>query len=93
MTPELIVTGEARLPEQTNQRMAAILARACVGERLARHRAQPDCVVELRYANNASDVTTDPQNCSISRRSKSSLRTPSFDSPIGCAMTASLDPG
>jgi hypothetical protein len=40
----------------------------------------------------ASDVTTDPPNCTIRRRSKSSLRTPSFDSPVGCTMTASIDP-
>jgi hypothetical protein len=27
--------------------MVAVLARACIGERLASHRAQPDCVVEF----------------------------------------------
>ena len=39
------------------------------------------------------DVTTQPRNCTIKRRSKSSLRAPSFDSPVGCAITASHDPG
>jgi hypothetical protein len=37
-----------------------------------------------RYGNNpASEVTLEPWNPSFSRRSKSSLRTPSFVSPIG----------
>jgi len=35
------------LPQQTNQRVAAVLARACIGERLARHHAQPKSVVEF----------------------------------------------
>jgi putative transposase len=61
---------------------SAVLARACISERLASHRAQPDCVVEFAVR----------QQSSISRRSKSSLRTPFFDSPVGCAMTASLNP-
>ena len=33
--------------------------------------------------NPASEVTLEPWNSSFKRRSKSSLRTPSFDSPIG----------
>ena len=40
-------TTEHRLPQQTDQRMAAVLAGARIGERLARHRAQPECVVEF----------------------------------------------
>ena len=37
-------------------------------------------------------LTTDPRNCSIKRRAKSSLRISSFDSPAGFAIAASLDP-
>ena len=40
-------TTEHRLPQQTDQRMAAVLAGARIGERLARHRAQPECVIEF----------------------------------------------
>jgi hypothetical protein len=42
--------------------------------------------------NPASEVITDPRSWSISRRSKSSLRTSPFNSPAGFAMTASFDP-
>jgi retinol-binding protein 3 len=49
-------------------------------------------IQSLRASKPASDVTTDPRNWSISRRSKSSLRTSAFDSPAGFAMTASFDP-
>jgi hypothetical protein len=34
----------------------------------------------------ASEVTTEPRNWSITRRSKSSLSAPSFDSPAGFVM-------
>ena len=46
----VLVSGETtkhRLPQQTDQRMAAVLAGARIGERLARHRGQPECVVEF----------------------------------------------
>ena len=40
-------------------------------------------------ANNpASEVTLEPWNSSLSRRSKSTRRHPCFDSPIGCAISA-----
>jgi hypothetical protein len=42
--------------------------------------------------NPASEVTIEPRNCNISRRSKSSLRTPSFDSPAGCAAVQQANP-
>ena len=45
-------------PQQTNQCMAFVLAGARIGEGLARHRAQPKCVVE--FNNPASEVTTEP---------------------------------
>src|SRR5262249_2805261 len=46
----ILVPGKAteyRLPQQTNQRVAAVLARACIGEHLARHHAQPKSVFEF----------------------------------------------
>ena len=39
--------AEHRLPQQTDQRMAAVLARAPIGEHLARYRGQPECVVQF----------------------------------------------
>src|SRR5262249_24568694 len=47
---DILVSGKAteyRLPQQTDQRVAAVLARACIGEHLARHHAQPKSVVEF----------------------------------------------
>jgi hypothetical protein len=53
----------------------------------------PSASSSSRYANNpTSEVTTELQAWSIKRRSKSSLRTPSFDSAAGFAIAASLDP-
>ena len=46
----ILVSGkppEHRLPQQPDQRMAAVLAGARVGQHLARHRAQTECVVEF----------------------------------------------
>ena len=46
----ILVTSEAaehRLTQQTDQCMAVVLAGARIGEGLARHRAQPECVVEF----------------------------------------------
>ena len=40
-------TAKHRLSQQTYQRMAAVLACARIGKRLARHRGQAECVVEL----------------------------------------------
>jgi hypothetical protein len=93
----ILVSGKAtkyRLPQQTHQSMAAILARAGIGKNLARHRRQAECVVAFAVCNNpASDVTTEPRNWSISGRSKSNLRAPSSDSPAGFAIAAALDAG
>jgi hypothetical protein len=46
----VLISSEAtkhRLPQQTDQCMAAVLAGARIGEHLARHRAQPERVVEF----------------------------------------------
>jgi hypothetical protein len=40
-------TTKYRLPQQSDERMAAVPAGARVSEYLARHRAQPECVVEF----------------------------------------------
>ena len=40
-------TPEHRLPQQPDQRMAAVLAGARIGEHLAGHRAEAECVVEF----------------------------------------------
>lgn len=39
-----------------------------------------------------SEVRTDPRNWRVNLRSKSRLRTPAFDSPVGFAMPASFGP-
>jgi hypothetical protein len=51
-------------------------------ERLACHRGQSECIAN----NPASDVTTDPRNCTIRRRLKSSRTEPDSDShpPVEC---------
>jgi hypothetical protein len=38
---------EYRLPQQTDQRMTAVLARACISERRPRYRAQPKRIIEF----------------------------------------------
>jgi len=46
----ILVSGkpaEHRLPQQPDQRMATVPAGARIGQRLARHRGQTKCVVEL----------------------------------------------
>ena len=35
------------LPQQTDQRMATVLASACVGEHVARHGAETESIVEF----------------------------------------------
>lgn len=60
--------------------MAAILAGVGVGQHLAGHRSEAARAIEFRQAGNAaSGVAAEPRNCSISRRSKSILRTTSLD--------------
>src|SRR3981081_4278363 len=79
----ILVSGkspEHRLSQHSDESMPAVLAGAGVGS------------FPWRAHKPASEVTTDPRNWSISRRSKSSLRTSAFDSPAGFAMTTSFDP-
>ena len=85
-------TAKHRLSQQTYQRMAAVLACARIGKRLARHRGQAECVVELAVCEQSRVGRDHGANCSINLRSKSSLRTSSFDSPAGFAIATSRDP-
>ena len=72
------------LTSDTDKTMATVLPSTGIREHVPGNLAQSDSIIELRYGNNpASEVTLEPWNSSFSRRSKSSLRTPSFDSPIG----------
>ena len=57
-----------------------------IREFFACHRAETKRVVEFAIGEPALEVTTEPRNWSINRRSKSSLRAPSFDSPAGFVM-------
>jgi hypothetical protein len=64
--------------------MAASLAGAGVSEHLARHHCQAERVIEFAICEQSGiEVTTDPRNWSVNLRSKSSLKTPSVDSPVG----------
>jgi hypothetical protein len=87
----VLVSGkptEDGLPQHADNGMPAILASAVVGQDLAAIVDNPSASSSSRYANSpASEVTTEPRNCSIKRRSKSSLKAPSFDSPAGFVMT------
>jgi hypothetical protein len=56
------------------------MAAVPTGSRIGKHHAN----------NPASDVNTGPRDRSITRRSKSSLSVPSFDSPAKFAIAASL---
>ena len=47
-------TAEDGLPQHANKSMAAILARARVGERLTRHRGQAERVVEFAIGEQSS---------------------------------------
>jgi hypothetical protein len=95
----ILVSGkptEDRLPQHADQMMAAVLAGASVSEYGARHGGQTECVIQFAIGKQArrpaSDVTTEPRNWSIRRRSKSSRRTSDSESPAGFAIAASLDP-
>jgi hypothetical protein len=76
--------------QHPNKSMPAVPARACVGEHLARQRTEPERIVQLPVCDQSGKVITDPRKWSISRRSKSSLRTSPIDSPVGFAMGAVL---
>src|SRR5271156_3197071 len=88
----VLVSGkptEDGLPQHADKGMPAILASAVVGQDLARHRRQPERVVEFAIRQQSGiGGHARTRNCSIKRRSKSSLKAPSFDSPAGFVMTS-----
>jgi hypothetical protein len=56
-----------------------------------RHLAEAEPVVQFAVGERpASDVTTEPRNWSVSRRSKSSLTAAPFYSPAGFVMKAAF---
>jgi xanthine dehydrogenase YagR molybdenum-binding subunit len=64
--------------------MPTVLASACVGQHITRHHGQADCVVEFAIGEQPGiEVTTEPRNWSIRRRSKSSRTASDSDSPVG----------
>ena len=73
--------GLAELPDKT---VATVLPTTAVGEYAPGNFAQSDRIIQFPVRQQpASEVTLEPWNSSFKRRSKSSLRTPAFDSPIG----------
>jgi hypothetical protein len=86
----ILVSGKPTkdvLPQHPDKSMPATLAGSPIRERLPGHRTEAKGSSGSRYASNqTSEVTTEPRNWSINRRSKSSLKAPSFDSPAGSAM-------
>ena len=87
--------AEHRLPQQTDQRMAAVLAGARIGERLARHLGQAECIVEFAVRQQ-SRIGRDHGPAKLEHQAAVEIEPEEhrrFDSPVGCAMTASLDPG
>jgi hypothetical protein len=86
----VLISSEAAedgLPEQPGQGMPAIPPGAFVSENLASHVRQPKRVVEFAMDKQPRIGGHDrTANCSITRRSKSTLRAPLFDSPAGFVM-------
>ena len=91
----VLIAGESPedgLPQHPDERMSPVLAGASVGERFARHGGKPKRVVEFAIGEqSASEVTTDPRNWSIRRRSKLTLKTSPLNSPTGFVMMASIN--
>jgi hypothetical protein len=69
-----------------------LLATACVGQNITRHLGQTEYVVEFAISQQPS-IGGHQGAARIKRRSKSSRTASDPDSPLGCAMAASLDPG
>src|SRR5690242_20472240 len=90
----ILVSGKAtkyRLPEQPRQCVPTILATAYVGQNITRHLGSNRVRRRVRDkpATQHREVTREPRNWSIKRRSKSSRTASDPDSPRGCAMAAS----
>ena len=87
---DVLVSGqpsENGLPQHAHERVSAVLSGAGIREPFASHCAEAQRIIEFAVSEQTgSDVTTEPQNWSISRRSKSSLSASPFDSPVGFTM-------
>jgi hypothetical protein len=83
-------TSEQGLAKHSNQSMSTVLPRARIGKALARNCTQAEGVVEFPVGNQAGIGSHHRSAKLFNRRSKSSLRTPSSESPAGFAMTASF---
>src|SRR5262249_36325275 len=93
----ILVAGKAtkyRLPEQPGQCVPTILPTACVGQNITRHLGQTEYVVEFAISQQPSiGGHQGAAKLEHQARSKSSRTASDPDSPFGCAMAASLDPG
>src|SRR5215475_9128330 len=93
----ILVSGKAtkyRLPEQPGQCVPTILATACVGQNITRHLGQTEYVVEFAISQQPSIGGHQGAAKLEHQAAVESSRTASDpDSPLGCAMAASLDPG
>ena len=86
-------SSEDGLPQHADKSMAAVPARACIGENLARHRSQAERVVEFPVGKQAG-VGGHDRSAKLEHQPavEIELRTSAFDSPAGFAMTASFNP-
>jgi len=81
--------GDRKRTDAANrQRMAAVLARARIGERIACNHRQAEHVIEFAIGQQ-SGIRGHRRAAKLEHdvAVKSSLRAPPFDSPAGCAMT------
>jgi hypothetical protein len=79
---------------QPGQCVPTILATACVGQNITRHLGQTEYVVEFAISQQPSiGGHQGAAKLEHQGRSKSSRTASDPDSPLGCAMAASLDPG
>src|ERR1035437_1886855 len=103
ITPEpvgvvhVLVSGKAtehRLPQHSDQIMPTVPACASISQSCPAITIRPSTSSSSRNGSRpASEVTLEPWNSNLRRRSKLSRGASDSDSPAGCAMIASLDPG
>jgi hypothetical protein len=94
---DILVSGqpsEHRLPQHADQRMAAVLAGAGIGEHVTGHRAEAQGIVEFAIGQQPG-IGGDPRTMELELQAagESNLRVPSLDSPAGFSMMASCGPG
>jgi hypothetical protein len=84
---------EHGLSQHSDQGVSAVLARSRVGKPIASRLRKAESIVKLAIGEqpSISEVTTEPRNWSVTRRSKSSLSASPLDSPAGFVMTAALE--